>query len=361
MTPDPKPGAAGGGSAAGAHDLFRVAIVGAATLKGKEVKEVLGDRDFPATDIKLLDDDESLGQLDAVKDEATFIQSVRPEHFDGVDFVFFASEEKFTRKHWQMARHAGCALVDVSYGLEAEQGVAIRSTWIERELRQATLPELQPAPVVAAHPGATVLGLLLLRAQRAGRIRSAVANIFEPASEHGRRGMDELHEQTVNLLSFQQMPTAVFDTQIAFNLVARYGEKAMPTLASVERRILTHYRRVLALAEVPVPSLMLVQAPIFHGHVFSIYIELEQPVSPDRLEAALEGEHVDLVGAEESDSPSNVSAAGQEEIMLLVRRDSQRPNALWLWAAADNLRITATTAVECAESMAAARPKGKVQ
>jgi aspartate-semialdehyde dehydrogenase len=360
MSPDPKRGPSDGGSTAGA-DLFRVAIVGASTLKGKEVKEVLGDRDFPSADIRLLDDDESLGQLDAVKDEATFIQSVRPEHFDGMDFVFFASDEKFTRKHSQIARQAGCAIVDLSYGLESEQGVAIRSTWIERELRQATLPELQPAPVIAAHPAATVLGLLLLRAQRAGRIRSAVANVFEPASEHGRRGMDELHEQTVNLLSFQQMPTAVFDTQIAFNMVARYGENAQPALASVEHRILAHYRRIMALADVPVPSLMLVQAPIFHGHVFSIYIELEQPIASDELGAALGGEHVDLVGAEEADSPSNVNAAGQEEIMLLVRRDAQRANAFWLWAASDNLRIGATIAVECAESMAATRPKGKVQ
>jgi len=51
------------------------------------------------------------------------------------------------------------------------------------------------------------LALLLLRARKAGEIRTALATVFEPASERGRRGMDELHEQTVNLLNFQQMPT----------------------------------------------------------------------------------------------------------------------------------------------------------
>src|SRR6266566_4118972 len=76
------------------------AMGSAATLKGKELKDVLQERNFPALDIKLLDDDESLGQLDAVGEEPTFIQSVRPEHFDRVDFTFFASEPDFTRRHW---------------------------------------------------------------------------------------------------------------------------------------------------------------------------------------------------------------------------------------------------------------------
>jgi aspartate-semialdehyde dehydrogenase len=343
------------------NGLYRVAIVGAGSLKGKELKDCLADRNFPAQDIKLLDDDESLGQIDAVRDEATFIQSVRREQFHNVDFVFFSSNPAFTAKHWQMARDAGCAIVDLSYALEAEPGAAIRSPWLERELRVAVTPELQPAPAVVAHPAATVLALLLARANAAGRIRSAVVNIFEPASEHGRRGMDELHEQTVNLLSFQQLPTAVFDTQVAFNLVPRYGENSLPTLQQVEHRILAHFRRILALGDVPVPSLMLVQVPIFHGHVFSIYIELEEAVAVADLEGALAGEHVDLVAAEAGDSPSNVSAAGQEEVMVFVRRDAQRPNGFWLWAAADNLRIAAVTGVECAEAIAATRPKGKVQ
>jgi aspartate-semialdehyde dehydrogenase len=76
-----------------ASDLYRVAIVGAGTLKGKEIAEVLGDRNFPSADIKLLDDNESLGQLESVGDEVSFIQSVRAEQFDKVDFTFFASDQ----------------------------------------------------------------------------------------------------------------------------------------------------------------------------------------------------------------------------------------------------------------------------
>ena len=84
-----------------AGNLYRVAIVGAGTLKGKEIAEVLNDRNFPSSDIKLLDDDESLGQLEAMGDEVTFIQSVRIEQFDKVDFTFFASDQDCTRKNWK--------------------------------------------------------------------------------------------------------------------------------------------------------------------------------------------------------------------------------------------------------------------
>ncbi len=339
--------------------LFRVAIVGAATLKGRELKEVLTDRNFPAQDTRLLDDEESLGQLEAVGEEPTFIQSVLPEHLENVDFTFFATEETFTRNSWQMARKAGSDIIDLSYALENEPGAVLRAPWIERELGTAPPLDFTEAPVVTAHPAAVVLALLILRAQKIGKIAHAAATVFEPASEHGRRGMDELHEQTVNLLSFQQLPKAVFDTQVAFNLLDRYGEKSARTLASVESRILRHFQAIVQ-GKAAVPSLMLLQAPIFHGHAFSLYIELDTPAQLEELTAAISGEHVDVLqGADES--PSNVNAAGQEQVQVFVRSDAQHPNGFWIWAASDNLRIAALSAVECAENLIASRPRGTVQ
>jgi aspartate-semialdehyde dehydrogenase len=339
--------------------MFRVAIIGAATLKGRELKDVLSDRNFPAQDIRLLDDDESLGQLEAVGEEPTFIQSVLPEHLENVDFTFFASDENFTRNIWQMARKTGSDIIDLSYALENEKGALLRSPWIERELNVPPKVDFAVAPVSIAHPAAVVLALLMLRARKIGGIAHAIVTAFEPASEHGKRGMDELHEQTVNLLSFQQLPKGVFDSQVAFNLLDRYGAHSLPSLESVESRIQSHFRRLVS-DRLAVPSLMLLQAPIFHGHAFSLYIELEQPAQIEELTAALSGEHVDVLqGGEES--PSNVNAAGQEQIQVFVRPDSQNEKGFWIWAASDNLRIAALTAAECAESMIAARPRGTVQ
>ena len=339
--------------------LFRVAIVGAATLKGKEIAEMLTERNFPAADVRLLDDDESIGQLEATGDEVNFIQSVRTEQFEHMDFVFFASDAECTRKTWKTARNAGSAIIDLSGALDGEPAASVRSLWLERERGQVQLPELQPGPCVAAHPAAIMLALLLLRARKAGAIRHAVATVYQPASEHGQKGMDELHQQTVNLLSFQTLPKDVFDAQVAFNMIARYGPNSEPSLDSVERRVLRHYQQIAG-DDAPTPSLMLLQVPIFHGHALSVYLEMEQPVNAGELTQALGGDHVIIAGGED-DFPSNVNAAGQPNILLSVSKDETRSNGVWLWAAADNLRIAAITAVECAESMAATRPLGKIQ
>src|SRR6478752_4541326 len=154
--------------------LYRAAIVGAGSLKGKEVAEVLNERNFPAVDIRLLDDDEALGQLEAMGDEISFIQRVRAEQFEHVDFTFFASDQESTRRSWKDARDAGSAIIDLSAVLEKEPGATVRSLWIERERSQIAPPELQPGPCVTAHPVAVILALLLLRARKAGSIKGAV-------------------------------------------------------------------------------------------------------------------------------------------------------------------------------------------
>jgi len=338
--------------------LYRVAIVGAASLKGKEIAEILRERNFPAVDVRLLDDDESLGQLEAVGDEMSFIQSIRSEQFERVDFAFFASDARSTRNNWKAARDLGDTIVDLSFALEDEPGASIRSPWIERQTSQPVVPQLQPGPVVVAHPAATVLALLALRSEKAARIQRMVATVFEPASENGQKGMDELHEQTVNLLSFQDLPKNVYDTQVAFNMVARYGQRSELALESVSERIRKHYRHIArGVAE---PALQVLHAPVFHGHGFSVYLEMEKPVGIADLSQALMGEHVVVSGSPE-ETPTSVSAAGQEDILVSVASDANHKNGVWLWATTDNLRVAALTAVECAETMTASRPRGQIQ
>jgi aspartate-semialdehyde dehydrogenase len=339
--------------------FYRVAIVGAGSLKGKDVAEVLDQRNFPSSEVKLLDDDEALGKLEALKDEITFIQSIRAEQFDRVDFTFFASDVDSTRRNWKQVMKAGSSIVDLSYALEDEPGAVVRAPWIERQLGQTITPELEPVPVVVAHPMAVVLALLLVRMTSAVPVKRAVATVFQPASEHGQKGMDELHEQTVNLLSFQQLPKDIFDVQVAFNLVSRFGDKATSALSSIGDRILRHYRKITA-QQAPVPSMQILQAPIFHGHAVLLNLQFEQAADLEQIASALAGEHVSLTPSSE-DAPSNVNAAGQGDILVSLTPDAADPNSMWLWATSDNLRVAASIAVELAESMAAARPRGKIQ
>ncbi|HVH87781.1 MAG TPA: Asd/ArgC dimerization domain-containing protein [Terriglobales bacterium] len=348
----------------GISHMFRVAIVGAATLKGRELKDVIDEMNFPVADVKLLDDDESLGQLDQVGDEATFIQPADPEHFRNVDFAFFASDADFTGRHWKSALQAGSTVLDLSYALDNQPDVTVRSPWIEKEIeresrQQPALEDLTTTTVVVAHPVATVLALLLLRARILGKVQTAAATVFEPVSEQGKRGMDELHQQTVNLLSFTALPKEVFDEQVAFNMLGRFGEASSLSLMKIEQRILAHFDAICGSAQ-QVPSLMLVQAPTFHAHTFSIYIQLDRELDAAEVGKALAGEHVTMIGPGE-DGPSNVSAAGQGTILVLVHRDPNNAKGFWIWAAADNLKVVAMSAVECASTLSTMRPLGKVQ
>src|SRR5581483_6199988 len=305
-------------SAAGTG-FYRVAIVGAGSLKGKDVAEVLDERNFPSSEVKLLDDDEATGKLEALKDEMTFIQSIRAEQFDKVDFTFFASDADSSRRNWKQVSKAGSSIVDLSYALESEPGAAVRAPWIERQLGQIVAPQLEPVPVVTADPIAAALALLVLRVKSAVPVKRAVATVFLPVSEYGQKGMDELHEQTVNLLSFQQLPKDIFDVQVAFNLISRYGEKAVSTLSSVSERIVRHYKKITA-DQATVPSVQVLQPPIFHGNAISLNLHLDSAADIAQISSALAGEHISLTPGSE-DAPSNVNAAGQGNILVSIAPD----------------------------------------
>jgi aspartate-semialdehyde dehydrogenase len=104
---------------------------------------------------------------------------------------------------------------------------------------------------------------------------------------------------------------------------------------------------------------------VFHGHAFTIFVELERAVDISSLEEVLSGDHVDLV-LEDTDSPSNLAATGQNDVLVRLKpeRDGRNPNQasrVWLWAASDNLRLHAQNAVECALDLRRLRPAGTVQ
>jgi aspartate-semialdehyde dehydrogenase len=103
----------------------------------------------------------------------------------------------------------------------------------------------------------------------------------------------------------------------------------------------------------------LIHAPVFHGYGISLGIELEQPASLEELEAALTGEHVDVVLGD-ADAPSNLSTAGEEDIMVRIRGE-EGGQRFWIWAAADNLKLSALNAVACALELRRLRPQGTVQ
>lgn len=347
--------------------MQKIAIVGASTLLGKELKDLLLDSPFGAAEIILFDEEDVIGQLEQIGDEVTFVGRVTADSFEGADFVFFTGSKALTELRAGQAMQSGAAVIDLSGALDDGKGVLIGAPWLAANEQAAA--DLLTTAIVPADPAALAIALLMERIQKAAPIHFAAVTVLQPASQLGSAAMDELHQQTVNLLSFQTLPRAVFDAQVAYNLLSGFGEGAVTTLASCTERVRRHYTR-LAGKQLPQIAIQMLQAPIFHGHCFSIAIELANPVDISSLEQALSGEHIDLV-LEDTDSPSNLAATGQSDLLVRMRPEgvtgtvhvsgSSTTSRLWLWVATDNLRLNAANAIECAMELRKVRPSGKVQ
>jgi aspartate-semialdehyde dehydrogenase len=350
-------------------DTYKIAIVGAASLRGKELNDTLSESVFSSSDFLLMDDEASLGQLESVGDEVTFIQRIEASSFANIDFVFFAGGEAVTRKHWQNAHRAGASIIDMSYALESEPKVLVRAPWVQDEARESgngstsyAVPDLHTPAIVPAHPAAVSLALIMLRARQVAGIHSASATVLEPASEYGRPALDELHQQTVSLLSFQSLPKEIYDAQVAFNILPALGESAKVNLLASEARIRRHYAQI-SKGHLPEIAIQLLHAPVFHGYGISLALELDEPLSLEHVESVLNGEHIDVVLGE-ADPPSNLSSAGQDDILVRVRTmdgSELASRRFWVWAASDNLKLTALNALACAQELRKLRPHGKVQ
>ena len=333
---------------------YHVALVGASSLRGKEIQEVLNERRFPLSRLELLDADEVGGQLTEFGDEPAIIQPVNKERFEGIDLAFFASSPAFTEKHWQLAEANGTQIVDLSYFLEANPKAVLRSPMIEH-LWADSEGDSQTQPcdcriLVSAHPASIAIAAILANLSVKFAIERMAITIYEPVSELGKAGVDELHQQTVNFLSFQKVPHQVFHSQVAFNLQAGRGEDRQPTLREVEQRIHRHVGAFLG-GRVRRPALRVLQAPIFYGYALSCFVELKNSIPAAAVEEALDRKPLAICRDLEA-QPTVVDVAGMDYIALgPVERDPACEAGYWIWGVLDNLRLTAHNAVQIAEEL----------
>jgi aspartate-semialdehyde dehydrogenase len=343
-----------------AGKIWRAAIVGATSLLGKELADELNEADGAAWNLTLLDktDPDAAaglgGQITSAGDEAMVVLPVTADAFVGMDVVFFASDAATTKEFWGAAHNAGASIVDLTGALEGTRGVLVRSPWIAA----GKAADLTTVAVVAAHPAAVMLAVTADRLERSFGMRRLAATVFEPASQQGSAGVDELHQQTVALLSFKPVVKDIYDAQVAFNLQAELGGAAKFDLRGVADRTA---RQIAAMAgeAAKAVTLQMVQAPVFHGATASVFVELNAAADKKSVQAALAG---GVMVAAEDEGPSNDRVAGSREIQFAVRPAGDDPStSFWLWMAADNLRLSARHAAACAVELVALRPAAGVQ
>lgn len=326
----------------------RMVIAGASSLLGAELKSLLEESRFAGREFRLVDEEILAGTLTEAGGKPAVIQPVEEGSFEKARLVFFAGSLEFTRRNLKAASSSGTIVVDLSGGIAGE---AKTVAWfpkldalLGREFKQNAPAYTIPS---AAATAAATLTLALLKN---GLQRLAIV-FFQPVSEAGRAGIEELESQTGQLLSFQGVGRPVFDTQVAFNMVDRFGPGSAQKLDAIRERVRVETKASLG-KKAAVPAIQVVHAPVFYGTAFSAWAELETGADAGKIARACSDAGF-MLPAEGDGGPSNVGATGEQSILLAKpEADPSQPGSWWFWGAADNIRLPAANAVKLAEMLA---------
>jgi aspartate-semialdehyde dehydrogenase len=325
----------------------RIVIAGASSLLGAELRSLLEESRFAGAEFRLVDEELAAGTLTEAGGEPAVIQPVEESTFDRAGKVFFTGSAEFTRANLSAAKTSGAKVIDLS-GESASNDAAV--SWFPKldSLHDRKFPaeaNLFGIPSAASTVAASLaLGLFKIGVSR------LVVICFQAVSEAGRAGIEELESQTGQLLSFQGMGQPVYDTQVAFNLLDRFGAGSKHKLSAVRERLRAETKASIGKKSV-LPALQLIHAPVFYGTAFSACAELAPGTKADQIAAACE-EAGFIVQADEGAGPSNVSVAGEKVAHLAKpEEDPGRSGAWWFWGAADNIRMPAANAVKLAEML----------
>ncbi|HUE56100.1 MAG TPA: Asd/ArgC dimerization domain-containing protein [Candidatus Udaeobacter sp.] len=320
----------------------RIVIAGASSLLGAELKSLLEESKFASWDLRLVDEEIAAGTLTEAGGEPVVIQPVEEGSFEKARFVFFSGSADFTKINLSAARESGATVIDLSSGALAAAKSRVWFSFRDAPESNETLY------VIPSAPGA-IAGHLLDALGRVGLVRLGIV-FHRPVSEAGRAGIEELETQCAQLLSFQSVGQQVFDTQVAYSLLDRFGASSKENLGTVRERI----RREVGAADgkgLVEPSIQVLHAPVFYGYTFSAITELNSQQKREALTENLKKTGI-LIQEDASMPLGNLSVAGDSAIHVgLPESDPAQPGTWWFWGAADNIRLPAWNAVKLAEKL----------
>lgn len=324
-------------------------LLGGDSLAGREVRERLSETSRVRLEQAAAGDNVSaVLSADEEEDEANVISALSIEQMAEARVVVFAGQSEEAHAGFAELRKNGsrAAIVDVTGELEQAAPNRVRAPHFESGTIDRTLVHSIP------HAASYVLAHFLHELQNAQEIRRAVATIFEPASASGRKAVDELQRQAISLLTFKPVPKDVFDAQLAFNFLVRPGEEATIVWKGREQRIERDLASLLAIeSTVPMPSIRLIQAPVFHGYAISLWVEFAQTVRLESMKSALRAAGVDLRD-DDLDPPDNVGSAGESGYAVGgIEPDRNDSRGCWFWLAADNFRTVADITVDVVQEL----------
>ena len=330
---------------------YTVAILGATGAVGQETLEILEERKFPLASLRLFASKRSAGEVMTCQDkEWTVEELTESSSFEGVDLAFISATDAISKEYGQRLGAAGIVVIDDSAVFRMDDQVPL----VVPEVNAAALGLMPRGIVAIPNCTTTPLVMALKPLHDAVGVKRVVVTTFQSVSGTGSAAMDELMEQTKDLLAFRDIKIEVYPHQIAFNLLPHIGSFNDGGDCSEEVKIAKETRKILNAPGLRVTATT-VRVPVLRCHSEAINVELERPLTANEARAALAA----MPGVIVYDDPVKklypmpLDATGKDEVYIgRVREDESITNGLNLWVVSDNLRKgAALNAIQIAECL----------
>jgi aspartate-semialdehyde dehydrogenase len=329
---------------------YVVAVVGATGAVGKEMLEILDQREFPAKQVHAVASSRSAGTTVEFGGEDLVVEDLDKFDFSGVDIGLFSPGGSVSKVHAPRAGEAGCVVIDNTSQFRMDEDVPL------------VVPEVNPEAIagytarnIIANPNCSTIEMVvaLKPLHELARIRRVSVATYQSAGGAGQAAMEELFEQTRAVYMNEPIEKKKFTKQIAFNVIPHIDSFMDDGATKEEWKMAVETKKILDPA-IDVFATC-VRVPVFIGHGEAVHIEFENPIDEEEAREALRNAPgisvVDLRADEGYVTP--VECAGDDPVFVSrIRKDPTVENGLGLWIAADNLRKgAALNAVQIAETL----------
>ena len=329
---------------------YRVAVVGATGNVGREMLNILAERQFPLDEVAAVASSRSTGDIIDFGDSGKNLKVQNLEHFNfaGWDIALFAAGSGPAKVHAPRAAAAGCTVIDNSSLYRMDPDVPL----IVPEVNSEALAGYRKKNIIANPNCSTAQLVVALKPLHdAAKIKRVVVATYQSVSGAGKQGMDELFEQSRNIFVGDSNEPAFFTKQIAFNVIPHIDVFLDDGSTKEEWKMVVETKKILD------PAIKLtatcVRVPVFVGHSEAVNIEFENEITADQARKILrEAPGVMVVDKRENGGyVTPVEAVGEYATYVSrIREDSTVENGLSLWVVSDNLRKgAALNAVQIAE------------
>ena len=328
---------------------YIVAVVGATGAVGNEMVDTLEGRNFPVEKLRLFASERSEGKTLDFHGRPVPVEILTDKVFAGIDIALFSAGGDRSLEFAPAAAKAGCVVIDNSSAWRMDPGVPL------------VVPEVNPHDLdwhkgIIANPNCSTIQMVvaLKPIHDAARIKRVVVTTFQSVSGTGKKAMDELLNQTKDILNFKDVTPVIYPHQIAFNCLPHIDKFMDNGYTKEEIKMVNETKKIMGDNTIKVTATT-VRVPVFRGHSESINIETAKKLSANEARAILSAAPGIIVydAPEKNIYPLPTIAANKDDVYVgRVREDDTIENGLNIWIAADNLRKgAALNAVQIAEEL----------